>query len=104
MNKHQYIDGSVVPESARRYETQDFREVADEVLKELKGAAYHFPPMRSPHEGWAIIREEVDEMWDEVKASKPIVGDPHIERSLQEAKQVAAMAIRYIHDIRKEYK
>jgi hypothetical protein len=28
-------------------------------------------PMRGPHEGYAVLLEEVDELWDEVKAWQP---------------------------------
>ncbi len=64
----------------------------DQVRAELDQAMRAFPPMRSPHEGWAILREEVDEMWDEIKRND-------FDGGLEEAIQVAAMAIRYIHDL-----
>lgn len=51
-------------------------------------------PFNSPHEGYAVLQEEVDELWDEVKA------DNGRELSaLEEATQVGAMAVRYIMDI-----
>ncbi len=66
--------------------------IAGEVLDELHKAIGKFPPMNSMHEGWAILREEVDEMWDDVKANR-------WPEAMAEAKQVAAMAIRFIHDM-----
>lgn len=66
--------------------------IAGNVLAELNRAIKAFPPMNTAHEGYAILREEVDELWDEVKANRP-------DRAIAEAYQVAAMAIRFIHDM-----
>lgn len=65
-----------------------------EVLDELERARTLFGPMRSPHEGYATILEEADELWEKVKAN---VGRGPEARA--EAIQVAAMAIRYVHDL-----
>jgi hypothetical protein len=67
------------------------REVFDQiVLPELQRAWGKFPQaMNSTHEGYAVLLEEVDEMWDEIKANRH-------DNSVQEASQVAAMALRYI--------
>ena len=46
----------------------------------------------SQHEGWAVIREELDELWDEVKRN----GDVTALR--KEAIQVGAMALRFLTD------
>lgn len=70
-------------------ESEAFLAVEDE----LRRANAQFGPFRSAHEGYAILKEEVDELWDEVKAnaSKECLRD--------EAMQVAAMAIRFIMDL-----
>lgn len=65
------------------------------VKNELLKAMEHHGPMTSPHEGWAVILEEVDELWDEVKKK-------HGGRDMlaaKEAIQVAAMACRYLYDV-----
>lgn len=64
-----------------------------EILAELKAAQEEFASFHSPHEGWAVILEEVEEMWNEIKAN-------NTELSIREAIQVAAMALRYIVDMR----
>lgn len=64
------------------------------VRDELIRASYKFPPFNSAHEGWAVIKEELDELWDEVKCNR---GRSH--NASQEAIQVAAMAIRYVIDM-----
>src|SRR5260370_31258259 len=49
-------------------------------------------------EGYAVIREELDELWEEVK-SKDGLG-----RAWEEAVQVAAMALRFLVDLPRETK
>ena len=71
-----------------------------EVKDELLAAQYKFIPFRSEHEGYAIIKEEVDELWDEVK-KQPKVRDKAKLRT--EARQIAAMAIRFMLDLTEEW-
>jgi hypothetical protein len=71
-----------------------FNAVADE-LRRAQGA---FPPFASPHEGYAILLEEMDELWQEVKSAPPADRD----RMRAEALQVAAMAVRFLVDIHGE--
>ena len=42
-----------------------------EAAAELARAQSLFGSFNGPHEGWAVIFEELDELWDEVRASKP---------------------------------
>ncbi len=68
-----------------------------EILTELSRARGRFPQFHSPHEGFAVLLEEVDELWDEVKCKHGSVS-----RSIamhREAVQVAAMAIRFVEDV-----
>lgn len=44
--------------------SHEFQEL---VSTELEFAVHQFPPMNSMHEGYAVILEEVDELWEEVK-------------------------------------
>ncbi len=69
-------------------------EIANHALIELIRACERFGPMASPHEGWAVIREELDELWEHVKANTGAT-----EGALIEAIQVAAMALRYALDL-----
>jgi hypothetical protein len=62
-----------------------------EVTEELARARTRFPRFNSSHEGYAVLLEEVDELWDEIKRNDPV-------RGRCEAIQVAAMAIRLILD------
>lgn len=62
------------------------------VRRELVRATAKFGSFASAHEGYAVILEEVDELWDEVKANRP-------ERATEEAVQVAAMGARFLLDL-----
>lgn len=86
------------------------------VEKELESANKHFPAFRSTHEGWAVIREEADElndenvcldynlnecMWEHIKANKGTKEDARMVmvtaiHAACEAIQAAAMARKYL--------
>jgi hypothetical protein len=55
--------------------------------------------MNGPHEAYAVILEEMDEYWDEVKRYNPNKpGRDTRPRQREELIQLAAMAIRAIYD------
>lgn len=66
----------------------------DLVAEELVRATLEFGPFASPHEGYAILEEELDELWEEIKANRG-----RSPEARAEAMQVAAMAVRYMIDI-----
>ena len=66
--------------------------VLAEVRKELEFAQDKFPAFHSAHEGYAVIAEELDELWTDVKQN-------NTNYARAEAIQVAAMAIRFILDL-----
>ena len=54
--------------------------------------------MQSAHEGYAVLLEEVDELWDEVKKNPSKYA--HRDKDMRkEAIQIAAMAIRFVLDV-----
>ncbi len=67
-----------------------------EVRGELQIAMMQFGSFNSAHEGFAVLKEEVDELWEEVK-KKGAVRDMRALRN--EATKVAAMALRFIVDL-----
>ena len=69
-------------------------EAFNDVLTELRRAQSKHGPMRSGHEGYAVIHEELDELWDEVKKRHQDNAAMYLE-----AKQTAAMAIRFMMDV-----
>lgn len=74
-----------------------FFKIVQVVIDELDRATkIHPEPMRSPHEGFAILKEEVDELWEVVRG-KDESRDPLAMQ--KEAVQVAAMALRFLSDV-----
>ncbi len=72
---------------------QSFTEL---VAQELEKARRKHPQgMRSAHEAYGVILEEVDEFWDLVKAQKPSNAD-----LLSELKQIATMCQRAAEDLK----
>lgn len=67
-----------------------------DLVTELEGAISAYPSFNSAHEGYGVLKEEVDELWDEVKIKQ---GSRDIEKMRKEAIQVAAMAIRFAADV-----
>lgn len=65
-----------------------------QVLHELQCAQSTHPPMNSGHEGYAVIKEELDELWDEIKLKRQ-----NVKNMRKEALQVAAMGLRFIIDV-----
>lgn len=62
-----------------------------------KAIALH-GPMRGFHEAYAVILEELDEVWEEVKRIKSNA-DPVTDDMVKELTHVAAMAMRALVDL-----
>lgn len=65
--------------------------IEDEVYRAIN----KHTPMNSHHEGYAVLLEEVDELWDEVKKQTANRDESNLQT---EAIQIAAMAIRFVLD------
>lgn len=63
------------------------------VMNELKRAEESFPGFNSAHEGYAVIKEELDELWHEIKNNKT---EAAYERMEKEAIQLTAMGFRFL--------
>lgn len=70
-----------------------FPELVD---RELTAARANFRDMASAHEAFAILKEEVDELWERVRMKQ---ADRTYEGFEHELVQVAAMAQRFAEDI-----
>lgn len=73
-----------------------FAEHFEDVAEELNQAVTRYAAMNSAHEGWAVIKEELDELWEEVRVKQGLRSS---DRLRKEAIQVAAMAVRFLHDV-----
>lgn len=74
--------------------TLDMDRVSSSVLHELDKAVTKHKPMNSPHEAYAVLLEEMDEFWDEVKQQVHSKS-----RMYKELLQISAMAQRAIIDL-----
>jgi NTP pyrophosphatase (non-canonical NTP hydrolase) len=68
----------------------------NDIKDEVARAVAKYPPMNSAHEAWAVLFEEVDELWEEVRAKQ---GERDLDAMRAECIQVAAMAVRFAMDI-----
>lgn len=82
---------------ARKYSDDDRLSIAAtlmvDIFDEYRRAISKFPDFNSAHEGYAVLLEEVDELWDEIKNNKK---PGAYERMRVEATQVGAMALRFL--------
>lgn len=81
-----------------------------DIAQSYEKARCRHAPMRGPHEGYAVLLAEVDELWDEVKAWQPHPGSDNEEILLRryadnmakmrkEALHVAAMALAFLLEV-----
>lgn len=75
------------------------RELSDEICEELRRAISLHPPLNSAHEAYAVILEEIDEYWEEVRKRTEKRSPAAMRKELI---QIAAMAMRTIVDLKLE--
>jgi len=71
-------------------------EVLAQVGGEVASAEAKWPAMNSAHEAYAVLAEEMDELWSHVKTNQKRRDLPEMRH---EAIQVAAMAVRFVREI-----
>lgn len=69
--------------------------LSPEIIKEALEAMTYYEPFNSMHEGYAVILEELEELWMEIK-KKPL--DRNKEEIKKEAIQTGAMIYRFLVD------
>jgi hypothetical protein len=67
-----------------------------DIQAELTRAREKNSTFNSAHEGYAVILEELDELWEEVRKKR---SDRDTNKMIEECTQIAAMAVRFIQDI-----
>lgn len=77
--------------------------VLEDVRQEIMTATQAHGAMQSQHEAYAIILEELDEFWEEVKVNPmklyPDAKDRRLIHMRKELIQIAAMGIRAVIDL-----
>lgn len=87
-------------EKNRRYdELQKKVARVDEIMQLMKSELWraldkHKRVFNSRHEGYAVIKEELEELWDEIKA------DADWSECEKEAVQLGAMAMRFLLELK----
>jgi len=69
---------------------QALNTIKDEYIDNAVGT---FDSFNTYHEGYAVLKEELDELWDEIK------GKQRKRVLIEEASQVGAMALRFLIDL-----
>lgn len=67
--------------------------IGDEFVRAVE--EHGFPTFHSYHEGYAVLKEELDELWEEVKKYPK----QNKFKLKEEAIQIGAMALRFIYDL-----
>lgn len=75
----------------------DFDIIINAIENEFMDATREFGAFHNAHEGYAVLLEEVNELWDNIKLNQK-KNPNRLKLVKQEAIQVAAMAIRLIYD------
>ena len=68
----------------------------EEVWKELEAAASNWPPFNSAHEGYGVIDEEFEELKEHIFMNQK---KRDLDAMRKEAKQLAAMAVRFMVEV-----
>ena len=63
---------------------------------ELNNALKNWPPFNSAHEGYAVLLEEMDELWVHVMTKQK---NRDLVAMKKEAIQIAAMALAYVIEV-----
>lgn len=72
------------------------QDLMNKIQSEVKQAVSNWPSFNSAHEGFAVLKEEVDELWECVRTKQK---DRDLEKMKKEAIQVAAMAVRFANEV-----
>ena len=73
--------------------------ILQEIGAEFTKACLDHGSFNSPNEGYAVVLEKLDELWEEVRKKK---ADRDPGQMKLDAVQIAAMAIRFVNDIVEE--
>ncbi len=72
--------------------------ILKDIVLELKLANSKFPPFNSLHEGYAVMLEEFDEMWEEIRKKEPNTSEIYLE-----VIQIAAMSVKFLDLLHEKY-
>lgn len=83
--------------SSANYDVDKVQKVAADIVKEVLRAKTLFPNnFVNQHEAYAVLLEEVDELWDEIKKNQR---NYDLDAQRKEATQAAAMLVRLLVEL-----
>jgi ATP sulfurylase len=82
---------------AKRIDFNIVTNITSDIINEFNRATSKHPKFNSRHEVYAILLEELNELWEEIKKNHTKSPEAKIAQR-KEAVQVAAMAMRFIYD------
>lgn len=77
-------------------DTESVKALAEIAVLEAITGYENWGPANSAHEAYAVLLEEVDELWDHVKTKQR---NRDLDAMRKEAMQVAAMALRFAAEV-----
>jgi hypothetical protein len=96
INAQWFGSGPAVYDTQPNMQPNMIDKILEEVGDELAHAVIAWPPMNSAHEGYAVILEETDELWEHVKTGQK---KRDLAAMRKEAVQIAAMAVRFALEV-----
>ena len=91
------ISSKQVVTSSANYDVDKVQKVAADIVKEVLRAKTLFPNnFVNQHEAYAVLLEEVDELWDEIKKNQR---NYDLDAQRKEATQAAAMLVRLLVEL-----
>ena len=72
------------------------KKIIESIYNEFVSASMLYPSFHSNHEGYAVLKEEVDELWDAIKKSKDVRLNNQMKHELI---QIGAMVLRFLNDL-----
>lgn len=73
--------------------------IGSAIMNETMRATRIHGSFHSAHEGYAVIKEELDELWDEIRKLKSFDDHSNDIALYREVIQIGAMALRFAYDI-----
>lgn len=74
-------------------------DLISKIIEEREASSKKFPNFNTPHEGYAVILEEVDELWEVVKSVKYPITQEQKEQMSKECVQIGAMALKFLESL-----
>jgi hypothetical protein len=86
----------IMPKTEDDFRITNIGKTIKAIIAEYNRSIVKNAPFNSTYEGWALIKQKVDGLWEEIKKDNP---DNSREVIMKEAAQIGAMAMRFMVDL-----